>query len=128
MPVKILVADDNKLLLAMTKDALAEAGFLVTTVDSSLEVYKRVLEEKPHLILLDIMMPGLDGIEICRTLKKSPVTRNIVIVIHSGKKDATLMDLCFEFGAEAFIIKSNNFEEMVSRVQDIAREKISSSV
>jgi CheY-like chemotaxis protein len=124
MPVKIMVADDNKLLLAMTKDALKEAGFEVTTVDSALEVYKRVLEEKPQMILLDIMMPGLDGIEICRTLKKSPVTRNIVIVIHSGKNDPALMDLCFEFGAEAFIIKSNNFDELVSRVQDVANDKL----
>ncbi|HUT55500.1 MAG TPA: response regulator [bacterium] len=126
MPVKILVADDNRLLLAMTKDALQEAGFEVTTVDTSLEVYKRVLEEKPQIILLDIMMPGLDGIEICRTLKKSPVTKSIVIVIHSGKKDAALMDLCFEFGAEAFIIKSNNFDEMVSRVKDVAQDKLGS--
>jgi CheY-like chemotaxis protein len=124
MPVKILVADDNKLLLAMCKDALTGAGFEVVTVESGLEVYKKVLAEKPPMILLDIMMPGLDGIEICRNLKKSPVTKDIVIVIHSGKRDVELMDMCFEFGAEAFIIKSDDFEDMVRRVKEVAEDKL----
>jgi two-component system, OmpR family, alkaline phosphatase synthesis response regulator PhoP len=121
--MKILVADDNQLLLAMTRDALAEAGFTVVTVDSGLEVYKKVLAEKPNLILLDIMMPGLDGIEICRNLKRSPVTKDIIIIFHSGKKDPALMDLCFEAGAESFLIKSNDFDHLVSRVKEVVSEK-----
>lgn len=123
MPTKVLIADDNKLILAMTKDALEAAGFSVVTVDNGLEVYKQVLAEKPDVILLDIMMPGLDGIEICRNLKRSPVTKDLTIAIHSSKKDPPLMDLCFEAGAECFIIKSNDFDAMVSRVKEIAREK-----
>lgn len=124
MPLKILVADDNKLLLNMSGDALAEAGFEVILVESGLEVYKQVLAEKPNMILLDIMMPGIDGIEVCRNLKRSPVTKDIVIVIHSGKTDMALMDLCFEMGAEAYIIKSDDFEEMVRRVKEIAHDKL----
>jgi formate hydrogenlyase transcriptional activator len=123
-PIKILVADDNKLLLSMTRDVLEEAGFEVITVESGLEVFKQVLAQKPQMILLDIMMPGIDGIEVCSKLKKSPVTKDIVIVIHSGKKDPMLMDLCYEAGAEAFIIKSNEFEAIVSRVKEIAHDKL----
>jgi two-component system alkaline phosphatase synthesis response regulator PhoP len=107
MPVKILVADDNKLILAMAEDTLTEAGFEVVTVESGLEVYKKVLAEKPKMVLLDIMMPGLDGIEICRNLKRSAVTKDLVIVIHS-----------------AFIIKSDNFDEMVRRVKEVAEDKL----
>lgn len=124
MAVKVLVADDNKLILAMTKDALEGAGFNVVTVDSGLEVYKEVLSEKPSIILLDIMMPGLDGIEICRNLKRSPVTKDIVVAFHSSKKDPALMDLCFEAGAECFLIKSNDFDDMVDRVKTIASDKL----
>ncbi len=124
MSNKILIADDNKLLLAMSKDALEQAGFQVTTVDTSIQVYKKVLEEKPDIVLLDIMMPGIDGIEICRNLKKSPVTEDTVIIIHSGKTDMALMDLCFEVGAEAFIIKGDDFESMVNKVKEIAYEKL----
>ncbi|MFO8057720.1 MAG: response regulator [bacterium] len=127
MSRKILIADDNKLLLAMSREALEQAGFEVTTVDTSIQVYKTVLEEKPDIVLLDIMMPGIDGIEICRNLKKSPVTQNTVIIIHSGKTDMALMDLCFEVGAEAFIIKGDDIEAMVNKVREIAGEKLGSS-
>ena len=123
-PVRILVADDNRLLLAITKDALEAQGFQVFTVGSGMDVYKEVLANRPHLILLDIMMPEIDGIEICRNLKSNPATRKIVIVIHSAKRDMDLMDLAHEAGAEGFIIKSNQIEDMVGRIQEIISEKI----
>ncbi len=122
--VKILVADDNKLLLAITKDALQVAGFEVFTVNSGLEVYSEVLDRKPHLILLDIMMPEIDGIEICRTLKQNPATKNIIIVIYSAKRDMDLMDLCHDAGAEAFLLKSDQIEEMVGKIREVVREKL----
>lgn len=122
--MKILVADDNKLLLTMTKEGLEDAGFEVIAVENGLEVFKEVLAQKPRMILLDIMMPGIDGIEVCSKLKKSPVTRDILIVIHSGKKDPMLMDLCYEAGAEAFIIKSNDFDVVIDKVKEIARDKL----
>lgn len=124
MPIKVLIADDNKLILAMAREALESQGFEVVTVDDSIQVYKEVLEHKPRIILLDIMMPGIDGIEICRNLKRSPVTREILIVIHSGKTDMTLMDLCFEAGAQAFIIKSDGPEAMAAKVKEIAKDKL----
>ncbi len=124
MSYKVLVADDNNLLLAMASDALTEAGFEVITVSSGVEVYKQVLTEKPDVILLDIMMPGIDGIEICGNLKRSPVTKDICIIIHSSKSDMDLMDLCFAVGAEAYVIKSDNIDNMVDRVREIARDKL----
>lgn len=123
-PIKILVADDNQLLLAITKDALEAQGFQVIAIASGRDVYRAVLTHRPHLALLDIMMPDIDGIEICRNLKRSPVTKDIVIVIHSGKRDMALMDLAHAAGAEGFIIKSNQIEEMVARIQEIIREKV----
>lgn len=122
--VRILVADDNKLLLAITRDALEGAGFVVSTVDSGLEVYDEVIKRKPQLILLDIMMPGIDGIEICRTLKQNPATKNIVVVIFSAKRDMDLMDLCHDAGAEGFLLKSDRIEEMVDKIREIVFEKV----
>ncbi len=122
--IRVLVADDNKLLLAITRDALEAAGFEVFTVISGLDVYQEVINHKPHLILLDIMMPEIDGIEICKTLKQNPATRNILIVIYSAKRDMDLMDLCYEAGAESFILKSDRIEEMVDRIKDIIKEKL----
>ena len=122
--IKILVVDDNQLQLAIAGDALAEAGFEVFTVDQGPKVYSEVLKNNPHLILLDIMMPGIDGIEICRNLKRSPKTKDILIVIYSSKRDADLMNLCYEFGADGYIIKSEHLEQTVNRVKEILREKL----
>lgn len=122
--IRILVADDNRLLLAISKDALENAGFEVFTVNSGLEVYNEVVDKKPHLILLDIMMPDIDGIEICTTLKKNPATSRIIIVIYSAKRDMDLMDLCHDAGAEAFLLKSDRVEEMVDRIREIVKEKL----
>lgn len=124
MAIKVLIADDNKLILAMAQEALEAQGFEVLSVDTSTKVYKEVLEYKPQIILLDIMMPGIDGIEICRNLKRSPVTKEILIVIHSGKTDMALMDLCFEAGAQAFIIKSDSPETMAVKIKEIAKDKL----
>lgn len=123
-PIRILVADDNRLQLAISKDALEAQGFLVFTVGSGKEVYKEVLDKRPHLILLDIMMPEVDGIEICKNLKRNPATQKIVIVIHSAKRDLDLMDLAYEAGAEGFILKSNRIEDLVGRIREIVKEKI----
>jgi len=122
--LKILVADDNKLQLAIIGDALKSAGFEVFTVNNGLEVYQQVRKNQPQIILLDIMMPNIDGIEICKTLKTSPETKNILIIIFSGKKDLDLIDLAYEAGAQGFILKSNNPQEIVLRIKEIIQEKL----
>lgn len=121
---RILVADDNQLQLAITGDALKGAGFDVLTVSQGAKVYQEVLRYNPHLVLLDIMMPGIDGIEICRNLKRAPKTQNIIIVIYSGKKDPDLMDLAHAVGADGFIIKSNDLDAIVSRIKEILSDKL----
>jgi len=122
--LKILVADDNKLQLAIIGDALKSADFEVFTVNNGLEVYQQVRKNQPQIILLDIMMPNIDGIEICKTLKTSPETKNILIIIFSGKKDLDLIDLAYEAGAQGFILKSNNPQEIVLRIKEIIQEKL----
>ena len=121
--LKVLIADDNKLQLAMTSDALSQAGFDVLAVNQGKEVYRKVLEYNPDIILLDIMMPDIDGIEICRVLKTHPKTKHILILIYSAKRDLDLMDLAYEAGAEGFILKSDNFDEIINRIKEIYREK-----
>ncbi len=122
--IKILVADDNMLILAVASDALKASGFEVFTASQGPQIYQEVLKNNPHLVLLDIMMPGIDGIEICRNLKRAPKTKDILIVIHSGKKDPDLMDLAHAGGADGFIIKSDAYEALVARIKEILREKL----
>ena len=126
--IKILVAEDNELQLNMFCNALSKAGFEVIPASSGIKIYHDVLKNQPHLILLDIKMPEIDGIEICRNLKRAPNTKDIIIVIHSSKKDTELMDLASEFGADGYIIKSDNLEQMVERTKEIIRDKLGKDV
>ena len=126
--IKILVADDNKLILTVASDALTAAGFEVFTASHGPQVYQEVLKNNPQLVLLDIMMPGIDGIEICRNLKRAPKTKDIIIVIHSGKKDPDLMDLAHAVGADGFIIKTDDYEGMVARIKELVKEKLGKEV
>ena len=126
--IKILIADDNRLQLSIIGDALAEAGFEVFTVETGKEVVPEVSKSRPQMVMLDIMMPDVDGISLCRNLKLNPETRNTVVLIYSAKKDLDLMDLAYEAGAAGFILKSNNIPQVVARVQEIALEKLGRKV
>jgi len=126
--IKILVADDNQLQLKMICNALERAGFEVISASDGINVYREIVKNNPDIVLLDIMMPGIDGIEICRNLKRAPKTKDILVVIHSSKKDAELMDIASEFGADGYIIKSENLKQMVERTKDILRDKLGKQV
>jgi DNA-binding response OmpR family regulator len=96
----------------------------VFTVETGKAVIPEVNKNHPHLAMLDIMMPDIDGISICRNLKTNPDTKNTLIIIYSSKKDLDLMDLAYEAGAAGFILKSNNISQIVARVQEIILEKL----
>ena len=111
-PIRILIVDDNAFILAIAEDLLSERGHQVRTLDNATSVIETVKRIKPQLLILDIMMPEVDGIEICRQIKTSDETKNVIILIHSGKKDMELMDLCYEAGAAAYHIKSGDIEAL----------------
>jgi two-component system, OmpR family, alkaline phosphatase synthesis response regulator PhoP len=122
--VRILVADDNRLQLSIIGDALSEAGFQVFTVSEGLAVVPEVTRSRPHMVMLDIMMPDTDGITVCGKLKACEETSDTLIVIYSSKKDLDLMDLAYEAGAAGFIMKSNDIAQIVARVKEIIHEKL----
>ena len=122
--VKVLVADDNRLQLSIIGDALTEAGFEVFTVDRGSLVLPEVSRANPHVVILDIMMPEVDGITICQKLKSNPETNDTIVVMYSSKKDLDLMDLACEAGAAGFLLKSNNIGQIVARLQEIVQEKL----
>jgi len=121
-PIRILVVDDNAFILAIAEDLLSERGHQVRTLDNATSVIETVKRIKPQLLILDIMMPEVDGIEICRQIKSSDDTKNVIILIHSGKKDMELMDLCYEAGASAYHIKSGEIETLGTKVDKLIVE------
>ena len=120
---KILIVDDSELTLAKTADVLEAEGYMVHTTSTAEDAFGEVLRKRPDVLLLDIMMPGIDGIEICSNLKKNSLTKDIAIIIYSGKKDVELMDLCFAAGADHYVLKSSDMSLLIKTIKEIVKQK-----
>jgi len=103
--VKILLADDDGIIRQMLGDALRFKGYTVLEAEDGPATLAAVERERPHLVLLDIVMPGLDGFEVCRRLKADPATRPIPVVLITAMDDRTLQRRAFDAGAEMALQK-----------------------
>lgn len=110
---KILIAEDNSEISDMMKSYLQRAGHAVYQSCDGAETLQKVKDVKPDLVLLDIMMPKLDGFTVCETLRK---TTNIPIIVVSAKVTEEDKERMFDLGADDYITKPFSFKEMVMRV------------
>lgn len=97
--IKILCVDDDSLILQMLGDVLRLRGYTVLTAADGEAGLDAAMRERPNLILLDVMMPGIDGFEVCRQLKASAVLRDIPIVILTAMSDTQVSERAAEAGA-----------------------------
>jgi len=100
---KVLVCDDDEGVLDVIDIILEENGFEVIQVINSQEIYDIIKESKPELILLDLWMPGIDGVAITKTLKDNPETVSIPIIIMSANRD--IAQKTQESGANDYLSK-----------------------
>jgi two-component system, cell cycle response regulator len=121
--IKVLIVDDNHLNIRLLKDILEDENYIVESVDSGLQVLNAVHEFKPDIILLDIMMPCMDGFEVCKELKQDPDSRNIPIIMVTAKTDGSDIKRALELGAFDYIRKPLDDMEVVARVQSALRYK-----
>lgn len=122
MPIrKILVVDDEKDILDLVVPPLVKEGFLVTTCMSGQEALKTVREVRPDLVILDVMLPDLDGIEVCRSLKWDAATRAIPVVMVTGRGDESDVVLGLGIGADDYISKPFRLKELLARVKAVMR-------
>jgi diguanylate cyclase (GGDEF)-like protein len=123
MGVKILAVDDSRLNVRLLKDILEAEGYSVYTTTNSLEVVQMVSEIKPDVILLDIVMPGMDGFEVCSLLKKNYETMDIPIIMVTARTDGMDIKKSLELGAFDYIKKPIDEIEVIARVQSALRFK-----
>jgi len=104
---KIVLIEDDSFLAGMYATKLNLEGFNVTQANDGLEGLEKVKEVKPDLILLDIILPKMDGFEVLESLKKSPETKDIPVIMltNLGKKEE--VDKGFEMGAQDYLIKAH---------------------
>jgi CheY-like chemotaxis protein len=103
--VTVLVVDDDHLHCRMVRDLLEVTGYAVIEAADGTEGLAKAEALRPHIILLDLLMPGIDGYEVCRTLKKNPETSAIPVIIVTSSPDVTLDHLAYAAGAVACIRK-----------------------
>ncbi len=118
---KILLVDDEVDFLAVIKDALQIRGFDVVTAASAIEAGVELAGKKPDIILMDIKMPGINGIQACSAIKKNPSTEDIPIIVVSAVSDEHEMKKAREAGVTDYFIKPVDIEKLVRRIREILK-------
>jgi DNA-binding response OmpR family regulator len=119
MSEKVLVVDDEKSIRDLLNKFLEREGYEVILASNGEEAIELAERENPHLILLDIMMPGLDGIETCRRLKANKITQSIPVIMASAVTET--MAQALEVGVDDFVIKPVQLPEVSIRIKSILR-------
>jgi len=118
MTKKILIIDDETKIVEICQDYLKAAGFSVVTSLDGEGGLEKARKEKPDLILLDLMLPGIDGLDICRKLRKES---NTSIIMLTARVEETDKLIGLEIGADDYITKPFSPREMVARVRTVLR-------
>ena len=117
----ILAVDDEVHILELISFNLKAAGYHVVTALTGEEALKRCEVERPSLVLLDIMLPGIDGLEVCRRLKGDRMTSKVPIIMLTARGDEVDKILGLELGADDYITKPFSVRELAARVKSLLR-------
>jgi len=120
----VLVVDDEEDILELAEYNLSKEGYEVVSARSGEEALKKIQSEKPNLVLLDLMLPGLDGFEITRQLKRNPETADIPIVMLTAKGEESDIVAGLELGAEDYITKPFSPRVLIARVRTVLRRRM----
>jgi two-component system, OmpR family, alkaline phosphatase synthesis response regulator PhoP len=121
MDYKILIADDEPDILSLLEYNLTNEGYRVQTANDGLDCIRKALDFQPDLIILDIMMPNLDGIETARRLKKMKEFQSVIILFLTARSEEYTEIAAFEVGADDFISKPIKPKALIHRVQALLK-------
>jgi two-component system, OmpR family, response regulator len=111
--IKILVVDDEPNILQFLELGLQNEGFEVQTAQDGMTAINMMKQFGPHVVILDVMMPGMDGFEVCRMLKK---TENVAVIMLTAKDEVDDRVKGLTLGADDYMIKPFSFEELLARI------------
>jgi len=116
---KILVVDDDPYILMSLEFLMRKNGYDVMVARNGTEALELVEKQVPHLVLLDIMMPDVDGYEICRHIKKSAKLKSTKVVFMSAKSKESDIQKSYDLGASLYITKPFSTRDLLKKVQEL---------
>lgn len=121
MKRKVLVVDDEADMVDLLRDPLLREGFDVLSANAGREALDVVRTQSPDIVLLDLMLPDVDGLEVCRQMKWDPATAQIPVLMLTGKADEADVVLGLGIGAEDYVTKPFSLKELIARIKVIMR-------
>ena len=118
MPIqKILVVDDSKTELHHLSEVLGKRGYSVRTAENGEEAMRRLEEEKPQLILMDVVMPGQNGFQLTRAITRDPRFSDVPVIMCTSKNQETDKVWGMRQGARDYIVKPVNADELIAKIK-----------
>ncbi|WP_405080156.1 response regulator transcription factor [Paenibacillus chitinolyticus] len=117
----ILVIDDDEKITSMLRRSLAFEGYTIVTANNGNDGLKKMLEQEPHLVILDVMMPVVDGWEVCRRIREGG--SSVPILMLTAKDEVTDRVKGLDLGADDYLIKPFALEELLARVRVLLRRR-----
>lgn len=118
---KILIVEDEANIRQLVRYNLEKEGFQVMEAADGMQGLRTAQKEKPDLVLLDLMLPGMDGLEVCRTLKGAPATSALPIIMLTAKAEEVDKIIGLELGADDYMTKPFNILEVRARIRTVLR-------
>ena len=118
---KVLVVDDEENIRMLVKFNLEKAGYEVLEASDGNKAIETAVNSTPDIVILDLMLPGIDGLEVCRNLKRHPRTAALPIIMLTAKSDEIDRVICLELGADDYLTKPFSQRELVARIKAVLR-------
>jgi len=119
MAPKILVVDDEPDVLLIVKTGMQAEGYDVVTASNGLDALAMVKEEKPDVVILDVMMPLMDGFEVLAKLKEDDATAAVPVIMLTGLSERSKIQKALISGIHFYVVKPFEFEELIQKVRTV---------
>lgn len=116
---KVLIVDDEQDFLALLKDALEIRGLEVATAVNAVEAGIMLATQRPALILMDIRMPGINGLQACEAIRRNPATKDIPVIIITGLSEDSYKKKAYKIGVLEYYTKPVDIENLIKKIKEI---------
>jgi phosphate regulon transcriptional regulator PhoB len=120
-PKKILVVDDEKDILELIAFNLAREGYEVLTAGDGEKALELIMSGKPDLVVLDLMLPGIKGLDVCRIIRRQPATEKLPVIMVTARGEDMDKVVGLEMGADDYLTKPFSVRELVARIRAVLR-------